>query len=149
MKAVFIFLFSIFAYADISNQTLIGQWKVTHFVTAMPVSELNQNQIDGLIGKILVINSQVISFKENMLDSYEESCPIDNGNSGWVKNNPVDYFDNNFDAYFDAADYQSLGLQVPFWAMNTGCILVFTKGSHKIVFTFGGNFFEATKISNS
>ncbi len=133
-------------YADISNQTLIGQWKVSQWLTAMSVGELGPADTTNLIGQTLVITSQTITLKTTLLQPEERFCSIDNMDSGWITSNPVEFFQDNYSQDFDARDYKALGLKIPFWRLYSSCIDVFTHAdSNKIDFVFGGDFFEAIR----
>lgn len=152
MKKIFYFFifFNSFIYADISNQQLIGKWKVTEYLTSLSVGNLSQEDIDSIPGQTLEIGPENITLQTKALYPDDRSCAIDNTDSGWITRDPYDYFVTDNDYFLSQEDVASLELHAPFWTLDSDCIQVFTKNNpNTIVFMFASGFFEAVRIANS
>lgn len=137
---------ALFAFANASNQDLVGQWKITQWLTGLAIGSLSQSDIDSMPGDTLTIGPQTISLKTSVLEPEDRSCNIDNADSNWINQDPYDYFVANGGYRLDKTGVQSLGLQLPFWHLDSFCMEVFTRPSpNEIVLFFGSNFFEATR----
>lgn len=139
-------------YADnMSNQNFLGQWKVEKWVAGSLNTDIGQQDINNIIGSTLIISTQMVTLNANVLDPDDRSCSINANTSGWINTDPVNYFNNNYDwPNVNISTIQALGLEAPFWTIDTDCIPIFTtKKPNQIVFIFGSTFFEAQRVSNS
>lgn len=125
----------------------MGQWKITQFLTALPVGNLSQKDSDSLIGKSLNLSTDTISINADVLTPDDRSCPIDHANSSWITENAFDYFVTDNGYRLSVSDVKSLGLSSPFWHLSSFCMDVFTRSNpNKLILFFGSNFFEATRV---
>lgn len=135
-----------FTFAYASDPDLVGQWKITQWLTGLAIGNLNQSDIDSMPGDTLIIGPHTISLKTSALEPEDRSCNIDNADRGWIQQNAYDYFVTNGGYRLDKAGIQSLGLQPPFWHLDAFCMEVFTRPDpNEIVLFFGSSFFEAIR----